>query len=227
MPKFDSPLGSKQVHNPQQREITIPDESGFRAPSPPSVRPQRPQGPPVFDENALREFNARMMPAQPPPPMMREESALEREILEAKRAKREGRERLSDGARRRIEMLIGMTRLTRDVDIGGNLYRVRTLTSKELREALVATGRYEGVEFIFESRKQVLARCLTIVAGVEIDQFIGSPYLEDRLDFVEDMDHALLIRLFNEYNLLANEAQEKYAPKNEAEVREVLEDLKK
>jgi hypothetical protein len=225
MPKFDSPLGSKQVNNPQTREFTIPDESGFNPPPPSSVRPQRPHAPPVFDEGAMREFNARMQP--PPPPTMREQSEMEREMLEAKRAKREGKERLSDGARRRIEMLIGMTRLTKDIDIGGNLYRVRTLTSKELREALVATGRYEGVEFIFESRKQVLARCLTIVAGVEVDQFIGSPYLEDRLDFVEDMDHALLIRLFNEYNLLANEAQDKYAPKNEAEVREVLEDLKK
>ena len=41
------------------------------------------------------------------------------------------------------------------------------------------------------------------------------------------MDHALLLRLFHEYNLLAKEAQDKYAVKTEAEVKGVLEDVKK
>jgi hypothetical protein len=79
----------------------------------------------------------------------------------------------------------------------------------------------------FESRKQVLARSLTVVAGVDIEQFLGSIDLQDRLDFIEEMDHALLIRLYNEYNTLATDSQNKYAPKTEADVKEVLSDLKK
>ena len=80
----------------------------------PLVRQNQQPQPIQFDENALREFNARMNPrgssnatdeSRP--------SELEQQFREAREAKRLGRERLNDGARRRIEMLIGMTRGTR------------------------------------------------------------------------------------------------------------------
>ncbi len=225
MPKFDSPIGSKQFPNQQMREFSVSDESGYQPPPPPQQMRRDHQAPPVIDEAAFREFQARM---QPPPPQMREMSAAEQDILAAKRAKREGKERLSEGARRRIEMLIGMTRMTRDVEIAGQMYRVQTLTDQELRDAIVASAEYDGsVQFIFENRKQLLARSITMVAGVEIDQFLNSNELEARVALIEYMDHALLVRLFNEYNDLAKEAQDKYVPKTPEQVKEVAEDLKK
>ncbi len=227
MPKFDSPIGSKQFPNQQTREFSVSDESGYQPPPPPPPQQMRRdhQAPPVIDEAAFREFQARM---QPPPPQMREMSAVEQDILAAKRAKREGKERLSEGARRRIEMLIGMTRMTRDVEIAGQMYRVQTLTDQELRDAIVASAEYDGsVQFIFENRKQLLARSITLVAGVEIDQFLNSNELEARVALIENMDHALLVRLFNEYNGLAKEAQDRYVPKTPEQVKEVAEDLKK
>jgi hypothetical protein len=220
MPKFESPLGSREFRNPGMREINVPDESG-QAPLP--ARPH--QSPPVLDQAAFQEFQSRM---QPPPPQMREMSPAEQDILAAKRARREGKERLTDGAKRRIEMLIGMTRSSKDLDIAGQHYRLQTLTSQELRDAITGAAEYDGtVQFIFETRKQLLARSLVIVAGVEVDQFLNSTEMEARLEFIELMDHALLQRLYNEYVALAQEAQDKYAMKTEAQVKEVLEDLKK
>lgn len=234
MPEFRSPLGNKQFQGQPMRDFSVPDESGPQGPSGPprQVRPQRQHEEPVFDERAMREFQASQMqfeqqqyPQQPP---VRELSEVEQQILAAKKAKREGKERLSDGARKRIEMLLGMTRLTRDIDIDGQIYRVQTLTSEEIREALVSTAEFDGtVQFIFEMRRQLLARALVVVAGVEIHQFLNSYDLEDRLYFIELLDHALLIRLYNEYNDLAQQAQNKYSPKTEAQVKEVLDDLKK
>lgn len=238
MPEFRSPLGNKQFQGQPMRDFSVPDETGHQQPGPqgPSgpprhVRPPRQHEEPVFDERAMREFQAAQMQyeqQQPPQPPMRELSQVEQDILAAKKAKREGKERLSDGARKRIEMLLGMTRMTRDVEIDGQQYRLQTLTSEELRETLVATSEFDGsVEFIFEMRRQVLARSLTLVAGVEIHQFLNSYDLEDRLYFIELMDHALLIRLYNEYTDLTQDAQKRYSPKTEAQVKEVLEDLKK
>jgi hypothetical protein len=173
----------------------------------------------------MRDFQSRM---QPPPPQMREVSNVEQEFLAAKKAKREGKERLSEGAKRRVEMLVGMTRLSRDVEVAGNMYRLQSLSSRELRDALTATAEYDGtIQLVFETRKQLLARSLVVIAGVETSQFLYSEELDVRLDFIELMDHALLLRLYNEYVLLANEAQDKYAIKTQAEVQEVLEDLKK
>ena len=228
MPKYDSPLGSKQIQGRPMKDFSVPDESGYSPPQrPPPHRHMREEQPPPFDPNAMREFQAAMQP-QHQPLQMKEMSDVERQIFEAKKAKREGKERLSDGARRRIEMLVGMTRLTKDVEIEGNLYRVQTLSSRELRDAVTATSEFDGsVQFIFENRKQILARALTVVAGVDIEQFLNSNELETRLEFIELVDHSLLLRLFNEYNTLSKEANEKYALKTEAQVKEVLEDIKK
>ncbi len=225
MPKFDSPIGSKQFQGQPMRDISVPDEGGYDQQPMSQRRHTREQGPPVFDEASMREFQAQL---QPPPTQVREMTNVEMDMIAAKKAKREGKERLSDGARRRIEILVGMTRLSKDVEIDGQLYRLQTLKSKELREALVATSEFDGsIQLVFETRKQLLARSLILVAGVEIAQFLNSDELQAKLDFIEEVDHSLLLRLYNEYVLLANEAQEKYALKTVAEVKEVAEDLKK
>jgi hypothetical protein len=227
MPKFDSPIGSKQFSGPPMREFNVPDDSGYDQPSPMPQRPQRHMHEtPTFDETSMREFQAQMQPNFPQP--VRDLTDVEKDILAVKKAKREGKERLSDGARRRIEILIGMTRLSKDVEIGGQMYKLQTLTSQELRDAVVATAEFDGsVQFIFENRKQLLARSLVVVAGVRIEEFLHSYDLEARLEFIELMDHALLLRLFTEYNNLAMEAQNKYNPKTEEQVKEVVDDLKK
>ena len=224
MPKFESSLTNKQINQPM-REINIPDESGFVPNIPSQQTVMNRQAPPVIDERTLMEFQSRL---QAPLPQMREMSDVEQQILNAKKAKREGKERLSEGARRRIELLIGMTRLSKTMEIDGQTYKLQTLTSQELREAMVAAAEFDGsIQFIFETRKQLLARSLVIVAGVEITQFLNSDNLEDKLTFIELIDHALLDRLYNEYSALIQEAKDKYSPKSEAEVKEVIEDLKK
>jgi len=217
MVKYESPLGNKQMAGGSAVSYSVSDETGYQQ--------QMENQPLPFDQEVLREFNA----SQPQRnTTVRELTDVEKQIFNAKKAKREGKERLSEGAKRRVEMLIGMIQLTKDVDIEGNLFRLQTLRSKELREALVATAEYDGsIQFIFETRKQLLARSLVVVAGVEIEQFLNSTDLQDRLDFVEEMDHSLLLRLYNEYVLLSQEAEQKYAIKTEQQVKEVLEDLKK
>jgi hypothetical protein len=108
------------------------------------------------------------------------------------------------------------------------MYKLQTLTSQELRDAVVATAEFDGkVEFIFENRKQLLARSVTVIAGVAIDQFLNSDELEAKLEFIELIDHALLHRLYGEYVSLTQEAQNKYSPKTEEQVKEVIADLKK
>jgi hypothetical protein len=229
MPEIKSPITNKQIRGPAMRDLTVTDESGYTPPQqqPPIQRPHRREEVPQFDPQAMREFEAQMQPPRPAVPM-NELSEEEKRIIELKKAKREGKERLSDGARRRIEMLIGMTRLSREVQVEGQTYKIQTLSSKDLRDVMVAVSEYDGtVEFMFEHRKQTLARSLTVVAGVDITQFLNSYELQDRLDFIELMDNALLIRLFSEYAKLDKEANDKYALKTDAEVVAVVEDLKK
>lgn len=225
MPEIKSNLVNKQIKSEQMKDLSISDESGYAQP-PPQHR-HFDQQTPQFDPQAMREFEAGMQSPRPIVPM-NDLTDEEMRIIELKKAKKNGKERLSEGANRRIKMLIEMTRLSKDIDIDGRLYKIQALSSKELRDAITATSEFDGtVEFIFEHRKQLLARSLVVIAGVDITQFLNSYELQDRLDFIELMDHALLLRLYTEYSLLTQEAQAKYTLKTEAEVKEVLEDLKK
>ena len=227
MPEFKSPLGNRKFQGQQMREVEIPDES---AGPPQHVRPPQRQEMPQLDEAAFRDFNSRMgaPPDLPYDNSNEEMGQLEREIKEAKEARRRGVERLNDAAIRRIEMLLGMTRGTRRFKIDGEPYALQTLKDGEIREAILSASQFDGtVESPFEIRKQLVARSLVQVAGVEIAQFLGSNSLEARLAMMEELDHYLLGRIYDEYLEMVREAREKYAIKNETDAKEVVEDLKK
>lgn len=228
MPKFDSPIGSKQFQGQPMRDVAVPDESGYSPPPGPLPRHVRPpvhdQSPPVFNEAAFQEFQSQMNPV----PQIREMSDLERQILEQKKAKKEGRERMSEGARRRIEMLIGMSQMTRTFDVNGTSFTLKTLKNNESRDVLVASIPFDGtIEFSFENAKQTLARSLIQIAGTDIDQFLSSSDLNVKLDFITELPQVLFTRLYNEYVVLDTESRERFALKTDNEVKEVIEDLKK
>lgn len=228
MPEFKSPIGNKQFTSQPMKDLEIPDESGYSPPTHPQPHGhQHNQANYMVDEATLREFNARMNPV-PTPMASREVSEMEREIQEARKARRLGLERPTDGAKKRIEMLLGMTRISKSVVIDGNQYILQTLKSRELRDAITAAAEFNGtVQFAFETRKQLLGRSLVQVAGVPIETFLNSNELEPRLELIEDMDHSLAMRLYNEYVILAQESESKYALKTDTDLKEVAEDLKK
>lgn len=228
MVEFNSPLGNKKFSAQVMKEYDVPDENNYPEQLTAPPMRQRQNVPPDMD--AIRDFQARMHQIQgvDVDEERIEQERVAREIRAERIAKKSGKERLSDGARKRIEILIGMTRATRSFELDGNVYSLQTLKSREMREALFAASEFDGtVMYIFELRKQYLARSLTQVAGLEINQFIGSNTLEAKLEFIDDQDHAFLNRVYKEYVLLTTEADEKYAIKTAEDVKEVLEDLKK
>jgi hypothetical protein len=229
MASFDSPIGKKKFGGPQMREIDVPDESGY-SPGPPTEQGEpivRRRPVPQVNVDQIRDFQARLQ-REETPVYERDPAEVEREIRQAREDKRVGRERLSDGAKRRIEMLVGMTRSSRNVDIEGNVFVLQTLKSKEMREALMRASEYDGtIQSPFEIRRQLLARSISQIAGVPTEQFLGSPDVELRFAFVDELDESLLNRIYEEYLTLVQESKEKFAAKTEEEVKEVLDDLKK
>ncbi len=229
MSSFESPLGKKKFGGSQMREIDVPDESGYSEGPPmendePVVR-RRPI--PQVNADQIRDFQAKMQ-REEMPVYEQDPAEVERQIRQSREDRRSGRQRLDAGAKRRIEMLVGMTRITRQVDIDSNIFVLKTLRSKEMRDALMFASEYDGtIQSPFEIRKQLLARSITQVAGVEIEQFLGSYDIEAKYDFIDLMDESLLNRLYNEYLVLVQEAREKYSVKTEEDVKEIVKDLKK
>ncbi|CAM6003621.1 unnamed protein product [Sphagnum balticum] len=144
MPKFESPLGKQSIPERPMKHLEIPDESGFQPP--PNQQPMgggygpsvsRRVGRPMTDEE-MADFQARMQENQDPDSDLAE---AEREFKKLRQEKLRGIERLSDGARKRTEMLTDMTRSVRTADIDGQVYKLQSLKGKEMREAIAAASR--------------------------------------------------------------------------------------
>ena len=226
MSSFDSPIGSKKFSGPALKEFDIPDESGYTNPSHQEPVVRRRQVPNV-DVNAIRDFQAQMQ-REEMPVFEQEPSQVEREIRQAKADRRAGRERLNEGAKRRLEMLLGMIKSTREVQLMGHSFVLQTIPSKEIREAVMIAAEFDGtVQSPFEIRRQLLSRSLVKIAGVDAAQFVGSNDLEAKLFLIDELDEALLNRLYDEYLTLSKEAEEKFSVKTVEQVKEVIEDLKK
>lgn len=230
MATFESPLGAKRFGGGyQMRELDVPDETGYSEGPPmengePVVR-RRPV--PQVNVDQIRDFQAQMQ-REEMPVYDQDAAEIERQIKQSREERKTGRPRLDAGAKRRIEMLVGMTRVTRSVTLEENTFILKTLRSKEMREALMAASEYDRtIQFPFEIRKQLLARSIIQIAGVDIEQFIGSNDMEAKCEFLDLMDEFLLNRLYNEYLILVRETGEKYSIKNENDVKEIVGDLKK
>lgn len=213
MGKFESALGSSRFGNVPVKEFDITDESDMKAAG--------------VDLNALNKALGSGIN-----PFFEESSdshQIENDIKNARDLRKNpAKERLSEGAKKRIELLINMSRLTREVDIEGNVYTFQSLLSKESREIWNDSISFDGkVDFPFELRRQTLARSLTKIAGISIEDFIGSRNLEDKLLFLDELPDSLLLRLYQEYSVLVKETEQKFSIKTDKDAKEVVDDLKK
>ena len=200
MSSIDSPLGKKKFTSTQElKQFEVPDEE--------------------FDEEVVNPNSKKRF---------QEEENFIKEMQEAKRNKILGKERMSDGAKRRIEILCGLTREYRDVVLSNEVFfKLKTLKSKETRDATNAAISLDGIDSNFELRRQLLARSICEVSGNEFNLFLSSDSLEDKLNFVDELDEQITQRLYSEYIKLNNESTEKYSLKTDADVKDMVDNLKK
>lgn len=210
------------------------ESSSFKKNSPPTQgKPLREftVGPPEDFEN-VNPYVRHQMDASPPHPGQQEISPAEYEnaVREARKQKLANANKIGDAAKKRIEILANIGRLTRDVEIGGFSFSLRTLKSKETREAALATFSVAltQIEASYEARKQQLARSIFKIDGEDIEVIIGSNNLDDKIKFIDDnLEDIVVEKLWNEFILLKEESKEKYGINTVKEAEEVSEDLKK
>jgi len=226
------------------RELEVPDETGYEEASIDfdaidNMRAER--GLPPLDLKTKKAMLASQLQSkveQPkqqlkftstePEMSVQKLAEFEHTIASARRDKVSGVERLSPAAKRRIEALCGMSRGTREVDIDGNKFVLRTLRGKEQRQAIVEASKFDGTPHAaFEIRKQLLGRALVQVAGTDVELFLGDGSIEARLALIDELEEPTLLKLYSDYLDLAQETQNKYFVKTEAEAKEVIEELKK
>lgn len=173
-----------------------------------------------------RNFNApRQFTVGAPP---EEDLGLEEDIKHQRYLKANpDKERVSVQGKERINFLLGLTRLTHEVNIEGIRFVLRTLKSSENRDAITEASKYLGQEAQFEFRKQILARSLAQIDTMTFEDFIGSSLMKDKLNFIDSLDETLCNMLFIAFDKLIKEVNVKYGQNTPEQTKEVIEDLKK
>lgn len=204
MSGYQSPLGNKQMRNSNMKSYDVPDLS------------------------ELQKFAQQMDESDSWQSEQYEPSPQERELLEARRLKASGKEKLNDSARKRIEILLNMQRLTKEVPIDSEVFVIRNLNNRESKKCIIEASQHNlKFEFDEELKLQTLARAIVSISNIDLSSFLGSNSLQDRISFLDELDPAIVDRLFKEYSIIAQEMSDKYSLKNEKDAKEVLEDLKK
>lgn len=175
---------------------------------------------------SMQDFYAKSMQEAP---SGYELSVAEREELQKLRQEtNKSQPRLGDYAKQRIEVLANIGRLTKNVELEGVVFTLRTLKDKEAREATMPIFNCKNdVEAALELRRQSLARSIYQIDGQDIETTLGGKDFNLKLQMIDSMEETIVTKLYNSFNELKQEVRVKFGLETEAKAKEVVEDIKK
>lgn len=151
-----------------------------------------------------------------------------RQVEEEQPPPRQQEEIVNRPAVNRFEFLIGMARAVKEVKVGENTFVLKTLKSKENKEIFLSVvGAKNAIEEMYLVRAGTLARAIHTINGIPFERVINANDLKAKMEFIDEMQEAVLNLLFKEYNVL-KDGQIKDLDKVLGEnTQEVIETIKK
>ncbi len=198
---IESPLGRVNVSSGQKRSVISVDDP---------TDPVSPEGQYVQEpvEERRKAADARTL------------------AEEAHRSRTE--ERMEPGAKRRVEILLGLGRGIKDITIDNITFSLRTLKNIEWKEAIKAVAMADlAVEQAYEMRAQILSRSIFAIDNQPVEMVIGSQKFDDKVDFVQNLDEAVVSYLYDTYNKLVTENRAKFNLNTVEGAQEAVEEIKK
>lgn len=236
MPEIRSSLGRTSTSAPPTRTFTVEDRSqGFEIPQ----NAQRMSGEyyPEPGEQVVNPNVAHMYAQQAP--QVKELSVDE---WKAMRNLDNGQQQagLSDDARRRIDLLLGIGQVTREVVVLHKskqvTFSIRSLKAKEKRHIVMLARQFDqskSSDDFFVLRNTTLLYSVFAIDGFDIDLVLGISGFEPKVKieyrnaFLSDLDDDLLNHLFVQYNELIVAEESRFSVTTSQQVKEVVQDLKK
>lgn len=143
--------------------------------------------------------------------------------------------KVSEAGKKRIEYLLGIGSVYRDVKVGQTTFTLRSLKSKEFVDVNKAAikNATTDIELALELRKNELARSVVKIDGISVEDILGlqtnNPIeiLNAKLNLIDELSESVVKRLNNEFNILTKETTEMFEIKNESQAKELGNDIKK
>jgi Mg/Co/Ni transporter MgtE len=146
---------------------------------------------------------------------------LQRMRQESKQAKGE----VSSKARNRIEVLLGLKRKTKEVEVEGVKFTLKSLKHSEYQEIFNSLSKMSDANnFVvsLELQIQSLSRSITHIDSIPVESVLNAESVDDVIEYFREFDNELIEQLYNEFKSLKEAGEVK--PEEEKEVNE---DLKK
>lgn len=174
--RISSQLGSVGINAQNQRELIIDDQSDYGSQIPSHLRNNPNVRINEQEAQELRNFS--------------------RETAAAKKNERPPQKAVS-----RLEVLVGIGRLTTEVKIDNVKFCLRSLKNKEVRDVI---NRSLGEENSFNQtmvlRNSTLAYSLFEIEGDSISNYIGDDDFESRVELIEEFSSNTVDELWKAYN---------------------------
>jgi hypothetical protein len=164
---------------------------------------------------------------------MRQPRLTEKKVAEIEKRRREvyaQEEAVTPEMKKRVEFLAGIGRLTDTFEVDGVKFSIQTLKSKgfqSLASIVRVLSDLPPSDFIFELRKETLARAVSKINDVSLSNVVGSESIEKKVAFFHELDENLIAHINDKYQILIKSGGDKYGIKTEEDVKEVAEAVKK
>jgi hypothetical protein len=131
-------------------------------------------------------------------------------------------------SRTRLEFLADIGKITKDVEIGGITFTLRTLKSKEMKAVYLSLVEVSNkVEELYNHKFYSLAYSLIKLDGQPVEIMLNIRNFLDKLKILQELEESTTDKLYSAYLELKNSSETQFAVKTDADVKEVSDTLKK
>lgn len=204
MSEINSPLGRRNFAN-QSKVLTVPDESEHAHSGPLAGIPAE-----FLNTNTQAEVDRNALIAQ-------------------RKAAQESAQKISPGAKERIEFLLGIGKVTKDVDVDGTTFTLKALSDVQNQDVLlkIVQGYKNDADALLYSRRLTLTYAITHIDGTSIGIQLGDDSFETKFTVLGQMDSDVIGYIYSHYEEMTVNKRKKYTIKNEKDAEQVVEELKK
>ena len=135
---------------------------------------------------------------------------------------------ITQPAKTRLEYLSDIGKMTKDVVIGGITFTLRTLKSREQKQVyLTIVDVTNKIDEAYNIKLYSLAYSLIKIDGQDVNFMVKINSLNDKINMLEELEETVIDELYNAYVELKETSDKQFSIKNEKDMKEVTEDLKK
>lgn len=149
-------------------------------------------------------------------------------IAQERKSRRESQERVSRSAINRLEILAGIARGTKDIEIGGVTFGLRTLKAREQKDLVMrATNSSNGFDEMFTVRIYTLAYGVYQIDGRDACEVLGTYKIDELAKIYEDFEESLVSKLHEEHTNMVKEHNSLVFKDLGQNSKEIVETIKK